>query len=142
MRWPCRYIYGADGSLYMRRVKLTPLIPGWGQLVWHTIYRPDEDEDPHDHPWDFWTMPLTGYTEEVLEGGMQLYKHDNYVEPWRWHWRDRWYAHRIVEADHWPIQSLVIRGPDLGRWGFYVWEGDGYLKIHWREYLRGRTGLR
>src|SRR3546814_1271720 len=40
----------------------------WGQLLWHVFYRGDEDPDPHDHPWDFWTRPLfQGYYEELME---------------------------------------------------------------------------
>ena len=41
-----------DGSKYMTRV-------WFGRLRVHVFYRGDADADPHDHPWDFWTFPLT-----------------------------------------------------------------------------------
>lgn len=47
-----------DGSRYMTRV-------WFGRLRVHVFYRGDADQDPHDHPWDFWTFPLTSYVEEV-----------------------------------------------------------------------------
>lgn len=59
-------IYGRDGehgSPYMTRIWF------WG-LRLHIFHRPDLDEDCHDHPWDFWTIPLWpihGYVEEVAE---------------------------------------------------------------------------
>jgi len=59
-------IYGRDGehgTPYMTRIWF------WG-LRLHIFHRPDLDEDCHDHPWDFWTLPLWprhGYVEEVAE---------------------------------------------------------------------------
>lgn len=56
-------IYGAeDGE------KQTPyMVRYWiGRLRFHIFYRGDADPDCHDHPWDFWTFPLTPYVEEVL----------------------------------------------------------------------------
>lgn len=59
-------IYGRDGehgTPYMTRVWF------WG-LRLHIFHRPDLDEDCHDHPWDFWTLPIWpihGYVEEVVE---------------------------------------------------------------------------
>lgn len=38
-----------------------------GRLRLHIFYRGDLDPDCHDHPWDFWTFPLTPYVEEVVE---------------------------------------------------------------------------
>lgn len=36
-----------------------------GRLRLHIFWRGDGDPDCHDHPWDFWTFPLTPYVEEV-----------------------------------------------------------------------------
>lgn len=54
-----RDIYGRNGDLYLRRFT-------FGRLMLHIIYRPDEDEDCHDHRWDFVTFPLTPYVEVVI----------------------------------------------------------------------------
>ena len=53
-------ILGVDGSPYMTRIWI-------GRLRLHIFHRGDLDQDPHDHPWDFWTFPLTPYVEEVTE---------------------------------------------------------------------------
>lgn len=45
---------------YMTRIWL-------GRLRLHIFHRPDEGEDHHDHPWDFWTFPLTPYVESVVD---------------------------------------------------------------------------
>lgn len=37
----------------------------FGRLRLHIFHRGDQDPDCHDHPWDFWTFPLTSYVEEV-----------------------------------------------------------------------------
>ncbi len=54
-------IYGRDsdkGTPYMTRIWI-------GRLRLHVFHHADSDPDPHDHPWDFWTFPLTSYVEEV-----------------------------------------------------------------------------
>ncbi|RVH56232.1 hypothetical protein CN213_15915 [Sinorhizobium meliloti] len=54
-------IYGAEGehdTPYMTRA-------WFGRLRLHIFHRGDADPDCHDHPWNFWTFPLTPYVEEV-----------------------------------------------------------------------------
>lgn len=48
----------ADGEPYLTRIWF------W-RLRLHIFHRGDADQDLHDHPWDFWTFPLTPYVEEV-----------------------------------------------------------------------------
>lgn len=48
-----------DGAPYMSRYWL-------GRLRLHILYRGDVDPDAHDHPFSFWTFPLTPYVEEVV----------------------------------------------------------------------------
>lgn len=48
-----------DGEAYMTRFWF------W-RFRLHIFHRGDKDQDCHDHPWDFWTFPLTSYVEEVL----------------------------------------------------------------------------
>lgn len=147
-------------SLYLARLPLTPMTR-WGQLLWHVFYRGDEDPDPHDHPWDFWTMPLgQGYWEEVLQndGTTRM----NRVRPWTWQFRSWAYTHRVLypEFGHlgsydgytdnigsvmnlieparakqacWPLHTLVWRKPYNGRtWGFWVLGNNPILeRIGW-----------
>lgn len=56
-------IFGRDGDKgepYMTRIWF------W-RLRMHIFHRGDADPDPHDHPFNFVTFPLTSYVEEVYE---------------------------------------------------------------------------
>lgn len=154
-------IYGqarAEGrTLYLARLPLTPMTP-WGQLLWHVFYRGDEDPDPHDHPWDFWTRPLwQGYWEEVMDhdGTLRL----NHVPKGRWSFRSWAYTHRVLYPDHgvdgmfvlpitvmaeteearariadWPLHTLVWKRPYRKgiTWGFWVLGNNPILdRIGW-----------
>lgn len=57
-------IYGVNEGDYN-----TPYMTRYwiGRLRLHIFHRGDNDADPHDHPWNFWTFPLTSYVEEVTE---------------------------------------------------------------------------
>lgn len=60
--WGWNTIYGRAGEHaepYMTRA-------WFGRLRLHIFHRGDNDPDPHDHPWGFWTFPLVPYLEEVL----------------------------------------------------------------------------
>lgn len=116
---------GKDGVPQMVRWRLvqTPLI----SLYLHIWNKPDQDRDPHDHPWSFWSFVLWGgYVERLYERGWPLMDK----------WRGRWTLHRmplrlahIVTYIKPRTMTLVIVGPAVRRWGF------------WRS-LAGRTGIR
>lgn len=55
-------------TIFDRQGKGTALMTRYwiGRLRLHIFYRGDADQDCHDHPWDFWTFPLTPYVEEVV----------------------------------------------------------------------------
>ncbi len=137
-----RRIYGAGedaNTIYMTRVHLTPMTR-WGRLYLHIFHRGDADRDPHNHPFDFWTFPLTSYWEMVMdyEGELTV----NKVRRWRWTKREATHVHRVVGpvtrfcqhtrrevygdgldelilGRRWFI-TLVWRGPTYRRWGFWV----------------------
>src|SRR5690606_6991910 len=98
-------IYGADGvSPYMTRAWI-------GRLRLHVFHRGDEDPDPHDHPWDFWTFPLTAYVEEVVEAapgftGLRQ-RRSRLVSAFRLHHRPAEHTHRVIgryAGLRWPIR--------------------------------------
>lgn len=65
--WGSHTIINPDtGEPYMTRYWI-------GKLRLHVFVRGDQDPDCHDHPWDFWTFPLTSYVEEVLHEQRQAY---------------------------------------------------------------------
>lgn len=114
-------IRGRDGTPYLTRVRLIPGTP-WGQLVVHILHRADHDPDPHDHPWDFWTLPLRSYLEEVLDHrGLLL----DAVPAWTWSRRSAHHTHRFVgparNSDRGKsVVTLVWRCRKRRAWGFWV----------------------
>lgn len=59
----------------------------------HVFHRGDTDPDCHDHPWEFWTFPLTAYVEDVWVNGVVT---ADIVDECKWHHRTATYTHRIV----------------------------------------------
>lgn len=138
-------IYGDKvGTLYMRRFFLTPRrFPL--QLMLHVFYRGDEDPDPHDHPWAFWTYPLSrlGYYEHVMEPDGTVLA--NYTPGRTWTKREKNYTHRVIGPIHkwdgdglphlkskpWSMWTLVVRETKVSQdWGFWVKE-DNLKKLGW-----------
>ncbi len=85
------------GNPYMTRIWI-------GRLRLHIFHRGDLDPDPHDHPWEFWTFPLTPYVEAVtkwepgepntMQGGFVTRR--QVVQPWRWSYRPAEHCHRVL----------------------------------------------
>lgn len=108
-------IYGKDGDTpYMTRYF-------FGRLRYHIFHRPDQDPDCHNHPWGFWTFPLTSYVEEVatphayermtergpvevLEGYELSYA---VVRRFRAHYRPADHTHRVLGALAKPDAAII-----------------------------------
>lgn len=143
--WPIARIFGGPGqnTCYMTRTKLTPETP-WGQVYLHVFHREDLDRDPHDHPFDFWTLPLNmGYSEDVYSSGSECFTRQR-VPHFRWSFRPAEHTHRVVDTDSggWPLVTLVWRKRSRRKWGFWVhsWDAIDSTRrawVGWREYLYG-----
>lgn len=134
-------ILGADGATrYMTRVRL-------GRLRLHIFYRGDEDPDHHDHPWDFWTFPLTSYLEETtvfvgVYDKMPMRKL-RLVRAFRLHYRPAEHTHRVLgrwAGREWfivrkPIVTLVWIGRSRRKWGFLKVRDGRWCWIAWRDYV-------
>lgn len=123
-----RFQISKKGRLYLDRARLvqTPL----GSVYVHRIHTPDMDEDPHDHPWWFASLVLSGrYTECV-------YANPSDLSDTRIRHRSRGSlrhlprrkAHRITEIDG-KLRTLVLAGPHHQSWRF--WTADG--PVDWRR---------
>lgn len=126
-------IYGNRGEgVYITRVKLTPRTR-WGQLLLHVFHRGDEDPDPHDHPWDFWTIPLNrGYLEAARDDDGYLIV--EYVPARRLTRRSAEHTHRVLSGwNKFPIFTLLWTGPVRREWGFRI-RATGHW-VYWRDYL-------
>lgn len=109
-------IHGAHGEYrtpYMTRVWI-------GRLRLHIFHRGDADPDCHDHPWDFWTFPLTAYVEEVATREMEDREFDPYaprhpfyrlsrqvVPAFRWSFRPATHTHRVI-GRYDPIATSLL----------------------------------
>lgn len=123
-------------------LKGSPYLKRWFVYIFgftlrlHKFYRGDDDRAPHDHPWPFWTFPLTGYWERVWDSRNQVEL--RYVKPWRLHgrptsgfrhmvlgsrrhrWLDQWQREVDVLFDTpVPFWTIVFTKPKDRSWGFY-----------------------
>lgn len=96
----------------------------------HVFHRGDKDMDCHDHPWDFWTFPLTSYVEEVLVPVREAvaYRPDGspiteplnrwlrryqVVKAWRIHKRQAEHCHRVLgNFEGMSFKDFVVTNPD------------------------------
>lgn len=131
----------AHKTLYMTRVRVGP-------VRFHFFHRGDQDQDCHDHPWDFWTFPLRSYVEEVtvLVPGKEPTKHMNVVKAFRLHRRPATYCHRVIglwagnnftpKTKPGTIPTIVFRGRTRRKWGFVRRDHYGvWCWTHWKKYV-------
>lgn len=134
-----REIPHPDGGLYLRRFFITPRWFPWINVFVHKLYTSDPDRVMHDHPWDFWTFPLSGYREYVPSFiGTSSHTRINTANRHSWHYRRAIYVHRIFELFETPTWTIVVTKKARREWGF--WVDDYYhpgmqLWTPWREYL-------
>lgn len=142
----------SEGDVYMTRYWI-------GRLRLHIFHRGDLDPDCHDHPWDFWTFPLTSYVEAVLftpngagTNGIPMYAERlKVVHAWQLYFRPSTHRHRVLGSfDGWakdfPPGSFE---DDPGRWVLephigkrkvvtIVWRGP--VKRNW-GFMKERKGV-
>ncbi len=146
--WPHRDIQ-VDGDLYLRRYYLTPRTWRW-KLFLHHILRPDAARDPHDHPWNFWTLGLRGgYVEIVYDDltGRQPSRYLDGQDPRAWRaefqrgrklkFRKAEHRHRIhtVDPNTW---TLVLATRARRHWGFWPMPKTF---VRWDVYLNEQEPL-
>jgi len=95
----------------------------------HKFYRGDDARAPHDHPWPFWTFPLSpqGYWEVVLRDGVLMHE---FVKGWSWNYRPSSHCHYVLDPKK-PFYTLVVTGRKERSWGF--WPSDKQF-VPWREW--------
>lgn len=141
-------IYRVANDPYMTRV-------WFGRLRLHIFHRGDEDPDPHDHPWGFWTFPLTSYVEEVTywkdQNFSEVIKIVRVVKAFRLHYRPATHTHRVlgrwtgqeacgvpsVASEPGRMITIVWRGSVERAWGFFKTRDGRSCWVVWREYVFG-----
>lgn len=134
MRWTDIPDRNDPTKTYLRRLRIvqTP----WFALYLHFIFLPDDDRDPHDHPWNFGSFVIRGgYSERLYDlggefGGVRLLgeKRHGRLSVHRMK-MDK--AHRITNIEP-GLATLVFIGPRKRDWGF--WTEDGFVR--WQKYDR------
>jgi hypothetical protein len=144
-------IYGKDkehATPYMTRYFI-------GRLRLHIFHRPDQDPDCHDHPWGFWTFPLTSYIEEVaVVEKISTRDGVKHIGP-----ADMRYEHngvrtrrQAVWAFQWTYRPATHCHRVLGRWSGMGEETDAFypdlnpvpgpiITIVWREAAKREWGF-
>lgn len=147
-------IYGRDSTtLYMdRRIFLN-------RIRYHVFHRGDEDEEPHDHPFNFVTFPLNNYVERVYDPYVDAWT-ERVVNRFSLHWRPAEFAHRVlglysgyihvdIESTAAPfvwkhgvksglIRTIVFTSRQRRRWGFWSRDpntGDP-MWLHWKDFYK------
>lgn len=121
-----------DGVPYLWRWHIVKT--RWGGLYLHHFLKGDNDPDPHDHPWPFWTFILKGgYTDETH------YKHTvsyQKCKPFRLYHRPPTHIHRVLLPEGMKAWTLVFLGKKVQEWGFYTPNGF----VHHSEYNKPNDG--
>lgn len=131
-----------------------------GGVYLHNIGEPDPGQDLHDHPYNFWSVILSGGYDEWVNSkytaifdakqNVRWWKEYDWTGPlnpprrgkfitrrrWSVHHMDTDHCHRIGGVDD-RTWTLVIRGPRKQEWGFYT--PDGW--VHEDKYSRDRRDL-
>lgn len=124
----------SPGMVYLRRLRIiqTP----WFGVYLHFIYDVDADQDPHDHPWPFWSYIVRGGYHEVVYKNVR--RHDStpgqgLVRKWTrgtWHGFNMKWAHRIIMIRPGTISLVVVGRRRPSDWGFWTAAG----KVPWQAY--------
>lgn len=106
----------------------------WGVYL-HHFHRSDQD-DPHNHPWNFVSVILSGgYWEKTPASGQPLGSgrlQRRWYGPGRILRRPATWVHAVeVPGGSTPVVTLIFRGPKRQSWGFFC--KHGYRP--WRDYL-------
>lgn len=100
---------------YMRRWVLAL---GLCSIRVHNFIRSDDARAFHDHPWWFATLVLRGGYTDVSkdEYGDSV---EDHLRPCSVRFRRALHRH-TVRVDHGGVWTLVLTGPNLRTWGFWV----------------------
>ena len=122
-----------DGRPYLDRLRVIQT-PAFAVYL-HRIHAPDIDRDPHNHPWWFASLVLSGgYAETIWDrprdlAGALCESRERIRGRFSLRALSRRQAHRITSVDG-ALWTLVITGPRRSSWGF--WTPRGF--VDWRTY--------
>ncbi len=121
-----------NGKLYLRRIFI---FRSKNFCVFlHNIRMPDDDRDPHDHPWNFVGAVLWGGYLEMrytAKGAKRLVRRTTGSIAYR----KATDIHRIVKVED-NTWTLIFTGPKINNWGFWKFAKGKYPKfVDFMKYL-------
>ena len=128
-----RVILDRHGDEYMHRYYLGfkekmdafDAIKPYPNIFIHKIFKSDEDRDPHDHPWWYVTVILSGgyweYTPVFDSDGRGFNEVGRWRGPGSIIWRRATDLHRLEMKA--PTTTLFIHGWRKREWGFLTRKG-------------------
>lgn len=96
---------------------------GVAGLYLHKFMRSDYDRALHDHPWGFITLILGPGYIEVHDQTPNRIKAVEWRGPGTILYRPPKWRHRVCLDNDRPTWSLVLVGPRVRKWGFWI-DGD------------------
>jgi hypothetical protein len=146
------YIKGGPTNSTVYLVRYIPFKSKLCSLYIHRFMRSDAD-DPHDHPWNFFTYVMSGgYTEifydrmkpEIKDGGFvnMWTKSTNIRLPGSIARRNATDIHQVVVERPYDMSeikqapfTLCLIGPRFREWGFWTLSEGGAIFTDWRRYI-------
>lgn len=155
------YITGGPNGKTVYLVRYIPFKSKLACLYIHRFMRSDAD-DPHDHPWNFFTYVISGGYKEVFYNRNQAVvgtderpgkegkkyfsslwtKTINTRLPGSIAYRRATDVHQVVLEKDYEMSELAqapftvcLIGPRLREWGFWPLEDSGSAWVDWRSYL-------
>ena len=119
--------YGLQGR-YLTVYTLAKLQRGKSEVsvCVHNFHRGDEDPDPHDHPFCFWSCVLIGGYREFREDGRSIIR-----KPFSIAYRPATHRHRVEPLTN-RCWTICIKTKVDRIWGF--WRNGNF--IPWKDYIR------
>lgn len=113
-------LFCAQG-VYLRRWRFeTP----WFSIRLHHWFHSDDNRNVHDHPWNFYTLILKGsYTDESPKGSQR-------VSAGHIYYRSAEHAHWVHLDPNTTVWTLVLTGPKIRRWGFWISARNKWTKAY------------
>lgn len=105
-------IKSKDGVVHFRRWQL--LKTPWFDIFIHGIYKADEDEHLHDHPWDYFSIVLWGSYIERVRGGNNVQSFMTTSH------RKAEHTHKILSLKSEKVFTLFFAGKRRRDWGYWV----------------------
>lgn len=109
-------IKSKSGILHFQRWRI--LSTPWFDINIHRIFRPDEDEYLHDHPWNYFGMILAGSYDEQYSDAM--FTGMNPMNPGSFGFNNAERFHKIYRLNTPSVTTLFINGRRRRDWGYKV----------------------